>query len=355
MADPAPDMRPFAKGQVPFVQGVHALRALAAFAVVIYHAGGSIGAQSYQGIAWIKTATRGLDVGVDLFFVISGFVIALPFFAGRKRAPLGFLKERALRIYPMALLTAAIFAGFGWLAFARVPTVETVLSSFLLLPMQAQPVPIVLWTLKQELLFYAIFSLCYLRPRLGLWIVLIWAAVSPLVSLQGAVGEWAFHPSNVQFGFGIAVAWLFIQGRGRHPYALPGLMLSAALMMLVAYARQLYGFPQAPAALILGLSGAGIIWSLCMLRLRLPKGVLFLGTASYSIYLIHFFFISLGNKLLTELVPELPGLIALTILSVGATFLGCGYYLLFERPLERLRKRQRAPNAGQSAAQGVAP
>ena len=133
-----------------FVDGVHVLRAVAAIAVVMFHAGGSIGSEKYQNDPVIKTLTTGLDVGVDLFFVISGFVIALPFFLGKQRTPGAFVVNRALRILPLSILTACIFLGFGWALFGRVPGLETILSSVFLLPVPTSPTPIVLWTLKQR-------------------------------------------------------------------------------------------------------------------------------------------------------------------------------------------------------------
>ena len=65
---------------------------------------------------------------------------------------------RLLRIYSMAGLTAVTFIGVNWTQFDKAPDIDTLLSSLLLLPSETPPVPVVLWTLKQELLFYAIFA-----------------------------------------------------------------------------------------------------------------------------------------------------------------------------------------------------
>jgi len=134
--------------------GVHLLRAFAAISVVLYHCGGSIASEKYQSIAEIGSITRGLDAGVDIFFVISGFVISLPLFQRRKTCFKDWIGNRLLRIYPLAGLTALIYMLVNWVVFNRPPELASILSSVLLLPLEATPIPVVLWTLKQEILFY---------------------------------------------------------------------------------------------------------------------------------------------------------------------------------------------------------
>lgn len=50
-----------------FLDGIHGLRAVAALAVVIFHAGGMLGSEKYQGLTWIPQITGSLNNGVDLF------------------------------------------------------------------------------------------------------------------------------------------------------------------------------------------------------------------------------------------------------------------------------------------------
>ena len=79
---------------------------------------------------------------------------------------------------------------------------------------------------------------------------------------------------------------------------------------------------------------------------RMPTLVMAIGTASYSIYLIHFLFISAGNKVLTRLLPDLPGIAALVLLVGLAGLGGYLYFLVAERPIERWRRGLRRRTRG---------
>jgi exopolysaccharide production protein ExoZ len=324
-----------------FLDGVHGLRAIAAVAVVVYHAGDTLALEKYQGLTWMQPLTRSLTTGVDIFFVISGFVISLPFFLGRTQPLDRYFTNRLLRIYPMALITALIFAMFNWGLLGNGPTLNGFLSSFLLVPSATPPMPVVLWTLKQELLFYAVFSLVLVRPNLGLAVVFGWAILSPLVPVtDSAVLFWLFHPKNIEFGFGIAAAYLFVS----HKIA-PAISLWVAfvgfgafgIVGVVAGAGNIHPVLE---VVLLGAFGLLTIYGVACAGLRLPRFAIFLGTASYSIYLIHYFFISAFNKLLVKVSPDLPGIAALAVLTVLSVLAGCGYYWVFERRIEDWRKKR---------------
>ena len=325
-----------------FLDGIHGLRALAAIVVVIFHAGGILGSEKYQGLTWLPQITGSLDTGVDLFFVISGFVISFPFFLGRIQPLNSYLANRLIRIYPMAMITAFIYLIFNWIFFDREPEIDSVLSSFLLIPSSTDPIPIVLWTLKQELLFYFIFSLAFIRPYIGIFVVLSWSIASPLVPSSGsALLSWLFHPNNIQFSFGIAAAYLFVYHK-----------ISPTKSLLVAFSGLIAFFicgvvyqgnttNYTLETTLLGLFGSLVAYGIACSGLQLPRAIIFLGTASYSIYLIHFFFLSAFNKVMIRIAPDLSGTISIIFLVVSAVIAGCVYYIIFERPIETLRKNRR--------------
>lgn len=326
-------------GKSRFVEGVHGLRAFAAIAVVVYHAGGSIGSDKYQSLKSVSDLTSGLDSGVDLFFVISGFVISLPYFLGRNTSIPFYLENRLLRIYPISIITACIFIASAYLMYGRAPNLDLLLSSILLLPNGTDPTPVVLWTLKQELLFYALFSVVFMRPVIGLTLVASWGFISPLLPHDTTFMNWFFNPHNVQFPLGVLAGYMFVN----HPLSKSRARWLAAISMIVfilaSYAHKSYELKLGLACLLLGLSGACAVLSSACAKIKIPQSIMFLGTASYSIYLIHYFFVSLGNKALIAVAPGLSGANALFLLTAFSTLGGCLYFIVFEKRLEAFRHR----------------
>ncbi len=239
------------------------------------------------------------------------------------------------------MITALVFLNFNWVIFGKDPDADVFLSSFFLLPSAVDPVPIILWTLKQELLFYAIFGLAIIWPTAGMVVVLAWAVSSPFIpSGDSVLLSWLFHPQNIEFGFGIVSAYLFV----KHKISAPKALLVACIGFIAfgvcgAVARG-SGMPVVLEVTLLGLFGLFTIYGIACAGLKLPRAVIFVGTASYSIYLIHTFFISAFNKVIFKFAPALPGALSLAILAISAALCGCVYYLMFERPIENWRKNR---------------
>lgn len=149
------------------------LRFLAAFAVVGYHwmfrgiETGSIATLSYVGAS--EVASYGY-LGVELFFLISGFVIAL---SARGRKASEFVVRRGVRLYPAfwaaVLITAAVAAAWGAPQFAVTPI--EVLANLTMVPnVFNQPlVDAVYWTLFYEVIFYGMIFV-FLLLGLGRWL-----------------------------------------------------------------------------------------------------------------------------------------------------------------------------------------
>lgn len=331
------------------VTGVHGLRGFAALAVVMFHSGLVVSDEKYQGIELIGVITAGFANGVDMFFVISGFVISLPLFLERKVAPTRYALNRLLRIYPLAMLTAIIFIGANWIASGQQPGMDTILSSVFLLPSETETVPGVLWTLKQELLFYTLFVLALLRPKAGLILVTAWGIASLLVPMSGVFTRWFFHNNNVQFVLGIAAAWLYVARPLPWRWGLVFFVVGLLAFSYVAYAwphqYDTFGIrPQADSwnshikPLLLAAAGLVLVYGAASWQPRLSALVMLFGTASYSIYLIHYLFVSAGNRALYSLAPETAGAVVLLFLFTFGAVGGIAYYQLAERNIEVWRK-----------------
>ncbi|WP_405743980.1 acyltransferase [Streptomyces sp. NBC_01525] len=154
------------------LRALDGLRLLAALMVAAYHYGGRDGE---IGTAWgsspavqFPTASGFFAygcLGVQIFFVISGFVICL---SGWGRTLRAFIASRISRLYPAywvaVLLVTAVFALPG-VVYATVSPSEVLTNlTMLQMPLGAHRVLGVCWTLWAEMRFYALFALCVVLP-----------------------------------------------------------------------------------------------------------------------------------------------------------------------------------------------
>lgn len=141
---------------------IQALRGLAAVLVAFRHAPFAL-PETVAGLtakAWLAPVVAPLVVGVDLFFVISGVVMAAAIDGARPPSAGRFLLKRALRIYPLyglALLIMLPSALTGVGLAARPIDAGRFLLNLSLLP-QADLIVTQGWTLTHELLFYGVVA-----------------------------------------------------------------------------------------------------------------------------------------------------------------------------------------------------
>jgi peptidoglycan/LPS O-acetylase OafA/YrhL len=338
--------------------GVEAVRGLAALMVVLFHAGRLLsGPKDYGSLPFGGAFDFG-RAGVDVFFVLSGFIITL-IHAGDLDAPKGqrgrrvasFTRKRLLRIYPSYWICTLILLA---IMFAS-PTPDrrehdagVVLSSFLLLPTTGEPLLGPGWSLRHELLFYALFGLAIANRRLGFCVLAAWfAAIGVnMVAIMatgssfagGLVANWLLSPLNAEFLAGMGVTALLLRTPLRRPLALLGAGL--ILFTLSGWAETHWpdippnwpplhlAYAAATFLILLGLvareRGAG---------LAVPAALVRLGDASYALYLLHVIVIMVGVFILRHLRPALPvPLGAAFPLLVAASIAAA---LLFTRHIER--------------------
>ena len=227
------------------LNSIQMLRAIAALLVLFYHV---------RGVQTRMLADAGLDAsgrwaplvdngfaGVDLFFVISGFVMVFVTAQGARgpMAATSFLFARAVRIYPLWWLFAGIFTlymltahawldlfGLGWDAIgAGEPPAEYLAKSFALVPQAQYPVLNVGWTLIHEMYFYLVFTVFLLLPHRWLpallagWAVLVFAGglAGFAAPIAGTLLTLAAHPMTLEFILGAVTALLVLSGRRWRP------------------------------------------------------------------------------------------------------------------------------------------
>jgi peptidoglycan/LPS O-acetylase OafA/YrhL len=373
--------------------GLTGLRAFAALWVVLFHL------FSLAGPAPVLFTVGNLSVdftpllsagslGVDLFFVLSGFLLSLPYLTAAAEvkpypafAP--YCWRRVKRVFPAYLTQLAILA----ICFALVPYSRLVpLKTWLLHLVMWQGVSTeteqmingVSWTLPIEFGFYLLLPLLTVilcrrwvgRP--GYWILLwlVWAIANALFEQS----HWSLDSSSVRplsqvlrmfdiFLAGIATAALYLTYRStwQQRPRLANALSVIGLLGFVGVGYALHGhiaawwaapwaFPMRhlfcslfAACLILAL-GLGSTWGNALFSSR---SALWLGTISYSLYLWHLPVLAWLTELLHELAPtadKRPVLLTLGVgLCVGVSALN---YHITERPFLLNKAGQAPPRRG---------
>ena len=269
-------------GQGSQLLSVQYLRAVAAILVVLFH--------QLQGR---NPLFRLGSHGVDLFFVISGFIM-IAITDGRPITPARFMLDRIARIAPMYWIAtgAAVLwmLAIGHFYEATVSPVDILRSLFFIPSFNAhgrlEPTIYLGWTLNYEMFFYTAFALTLFLPtRLRLPVLTGAALASVLVGRlthpQNAVGITYSSPIILNF---VAGAWL---GRA-YGFRLIGSyvrMMSGDLAVILALAACALLYRN----LIYGVAASAVLAAFLMAEKSklLPRSavLLALGNASYSTYL----------------------------------------------------------------------
>lgn len=329
----------------PALDSLQAGRAFAALAVLLFHVELTLALPRYLGQDTFPVFRSGYS-GVHFFFVLSGFVILMAHRRdiGRPGRLPTFAWKRARRIYPPLWAALLIFVpatlmlpllnnGVGF-------SVIDVLSAIALTPDTHDPLLSVIWTLRHEALFYAVFGLVLWRPRVGLTVAATWMALSATLPWLGIDGwlRFFFTSQHLLFAFG-AAAFLAFE-RGKVP--LPGLVMSAGLLLFAAtWAIPLMKLPLNG---IIGNWAFGLGATLAIVGaaslerargLAVPRWLSFLGEASYAIYLVHAPVIYAATAGALAIAPQLRQAPALLFLLAAVVSLAAGvaFHLWVERPL----------------------
>ena len=324
-------------------------RGLAAMAVVLFHLSLMMGLPRYLGHPLFSEYTWRGNLGVDFFFVLSGFIIIFAHHRdiGRPDRLRNYVERRFVRLFPVYWLYAGIFCALVALGFgsnATLPETATQwLSTIFLIRLDKFTFPIApAWTLVHELAFYLVFALLIIRGRLGMMVFGLWMLVCLLLREYPEYHDqtpWTtyFSPLNLNFLIGM-LAWLsWSYGRPVIvKWALPaGLLLIALFYALesreASYSQVQLGYAAGFGLIIAGaaaLEAAGQ-WPSRMRLLNL------IGDASYSIYLTHLAVLGVVGRLvfrIAEYVPAPPVLLYLLVFA-GTVACGCLAHVWIERPL----------------------
>lgn len=344
--------------------GVQALRGLAAGMVVIYHATqvwSNQAGENVNDLAWMNGAA-----GVDIFFVISGFVMLMSS-AGKVGAhpARSFLERRWIRIVPLywimtsvALVQTLVLAhhimGTGWNHLGE--SFSYVVASYLFVPWHnsaGETVPLlrVGWTLSYEMFFYFLFA-CALALRVSVvrFLTPVLLGLTFIGMFRGASSPTftcLASPLLLEFLAGVLVAYAVLQGL-RLQWWIAALLAGGGLVALAIAPDQHVVMMR---ALVWGVPAVGVVLGVVMLEGRfgrsIPRWALLLGDSSYSLYLSHLIVYWVPKHFLLKtrfLGPEVTNwhYEVVTVLSCVA----CGYaaslvlYWWVENPVNQALRRR---------------
>jgi exopolysaccharide production protein ExoZ len=366
---------------------LQALRGIAALMVVLHHTDMLFGTHHLFFAGYC---------GVDIFFVLSGFIMTQVHSQdfGNPRRVGEFYLKRILRIFPLywvilfsltfvrfvlpllwgghaspviGLLkeapTTGVLLNLPWNKMAEEPSFSLLefLQHMILVPYSTVIVPLV-WTLSHELWFYFLFSIGILAPRRVfltlVFLVLAATGVLQVLALAGVVPiadrsmiGFLLSPLNFEFAAGCVIAHLVRMRRIKHENVLFKIGCVLFLLALPFGVLLAENPPQVemmnrlrevtiflvPVFLIM----LGLVAKESRENIRVPKTLVYLGDASYSIYLIHMPLMLFAVKLMTLLRLEkvlTTDYLALVMAGLlgGA---GCLCYAFLERPMLQFCRR----------------
>tara|TARA_R110000868_G_scaffold29558_10_gene110013 strand:- start:813 stop:1886 length:1074 start_codon:yes stop_codon:yes gene_type:complete len=324
------------------------LRALAVLLVILGHThqseGRFFGDQLLGSFAYFGFS------GVDVFFVISGFIIH-HLYGGLSGLRPRFFLARLNRIFPLYWVYTAIAVAGYLLVFgdgsATALRDKDWLASITLFPAGSPPILPVAWTLTHELYFYLVYAVFLALPaRVRPWAVLVWAGLTLGGFLGLAAGrapwiELAVSPFNLLFLAGALIAQ-FAERLMRRKFAALALAVAGIALGLAWTAVHGLEGLRDPAIRVLVFApfAIGTVWAVLAWRPRLPTLAARIGDWSYAAYLGHALALDILARIL---VPYLAGTVFAspvfyTAALLASLVLAWLSHRLIELPLLKLGK-----------------
>lgn len=321
---------------------VQYLRALAVLLVVAGHAyqneGRFFAEQAFGPFMYFGFS------GVDVFFVISGFIIHT-LYRGAENLDPGFYLMRLNRIFPMYwLFTLGAVLGYTLVLGRPLEPVLTEtdwIRTLTLWPTGEHPILPVAWTLTHELYFYLIYALYLAAPKrwrplvAGGWLVLTLAGIAWPGAQDNPLLRILLSPFNLLFLAGAVLA----EFRGRLvPLKWPALAAALAGAALGLYWTGLHGVEGLNNAVVrvavFAPFAVGISWAVLSWKPVLPGFAVSIGNWSYVLYLGHSLVLDVLARMLA---PRLDGsvfdsLVFYSLGSVSVLVMAAIAHRFFERP-----------------------
>jgi peptidoglycan/LPS O-acetylase OafA/YrhL len=312
-----------------------ALRGIASLAVCWFHL--TNGNTHFLPEGWLKASGRYGWVGVEVFFVISGFVIPYALYRSKYRLTKywRFVLKRITRLDPPYIATVAIIIALGYASWSvpgfagqefRPSLVQVMLHLCYVNVFFGYPwLNIIFWSLAIEFQYYLLIGLCF--P------ILVSKSRSAKIASLAGFAALAFVLPQEQFLF--HYVFLFLLGIVTFHYRIGLMGLRPYLVILPLLTCGLV-FSLGPLITVVGLSTA---LTIAFVNLR-SRVLLFFGQISYSLYLLHTSIggrvINLGERFTSNMFGRSAVLLVSLVVSIGAAY---ALYRLVERPAQEWSNR----------------
>lgn len=315
------------------IYNIQILRAIAALMVVAYHTVGTSEKYSLP-TNFIYNVDNWGAAGVDIFFVISGFIMVY-IQHKKQRSPFQFLVDRVERIVPLywfltlflATLVVVLPSAFNTREF----DLNFLISSlfFVNFISDIEPLVYVGWTLEYEMLFYLVFGLSLLvkEEKASLLLTAVVLSIIVLFGVDSIVFE---------FIYGMLLGYIFnkikpVQNKSIYSV---GIFLGFALLIVSSNFDLLRNIKW-------GLPAILIFLGFLLIKPIENKILRKLGDASYSIYLIQVFTIPVFYKVVGKLPAQFPFAAEVYVIMcmLATSIAGLILYWAFEKPVAHIIKR----------------
>lgn len=293
--------------------------------------------------------------GVYYFFALSGFMAYYLYHNkfGNREMIKYFLYSRFIRIYPVywivTIAVLVVMIVFPNLAPEHQQGMEDIIFSLLLIPNGSNLVLGVAWSLVHTVFFYLIFTIAFFKKsKFSITAAILWAMISFAFSIQlfnssNILFNYLFNSYNLIFLSGIACAYIVLKVR-------LNLYLSWILAIIgvagfpLSWINAQYGYTALNIEIATTIASVFIIIGFSSIDLqkdlKIPKVAQYLGDASFSIYLTHYYCISaLTIIFLQPMFNSLSNIVIAILFIALSVICGCLVYSFIEKPINKKLKQ----------------
>ena len=315
------------------IKNIQVLRAFAALSVLFLHTVYAV--NDYNFFQLTKNFSSWGDFGVDIFFIISGFIMI--YIKRSQKNVLYFLKKRIIRILPLYWFFNILYLFLFILFPTSFRTLQISSDNFFLSLLflnqyinLEKPIITAGWSLEYEMLFYILFAICMLFKNIKLFYFFIIFLLFLLSFLDFLY---------IEFLFGILIGIFYINKNKLIKNILKNYSCFILTFGFFTLFISFFFYEETHRTIKYGIPCAFIVLGSIFSKQISNKYIIFLGNASYSIYLSHIFCVIGTAKLFKIIAPNFNGITLVVIILTFSLLFASLIHLFIERNLILLMKK----------------